>query len=294
MPAEGCTCTHTCTLLTWSNVIKLSEWEGSTGNRAPTVRSTPATCREAFQQKLKVSSVIFYAPRHDIQSGFRVWLHLEDPSLQIHLVSFVCHVFLRSYLLQSWNCSCSRNRWRPRQEHTCWKVLLPLPPVAPGAGGGSVLELVNKKKKKGERLVGRWCLVATGGKQKVWWYNRGSCSSKLYDMWDVYFSLIDCDNHDSNICLFLLCKERRRRPHARIKKQKSKWKFILIEFPHGKLGSHAVRLEKHGTIPQSSILFFFFPVLCTQIQMKTVLLPFSRHNKHFLQVHSISIEKGQL
>lgn len=43
---------------------------------------------------------------------------------------------------------------------------------------------------------------------------------------------------------------------APIKKQKAKWKFILIEFPHRKLGSHAVRLEKHGTMPRSSTLFF--------------------------------------
>lgn len=293
MPAQGCTCTHTHTLLTYveySNVINLSGWEGCTGNNAPTVRSARATRREAFQQKQSVI-VICYAPRHDKQGGFRVWLHVEDPFAsnppgEFCLSRLPAQLFAPELKLQlqqkQTEAEATLKRSAPEVSLTSvflyllflalWQVsggweavlagahllegLAAAASCRPGLGEAACRSLLKKKKEKKRWLVGDvyW---PPGAKQKVWRYNRGSCSSKPYDMWEVYFTLIDCDNHNGNICLFLLHKERRRRPlPAPIKKQKAKWKFILIEFPHRKLGSHAVRLEKHGTMPRSSTLFF--------------------------------------
>lgn len=86
----------------------------------------------------------------------------------------------------------------------------------------------------------------------------------VHDTSDVYFlftyhslSFVLIVTISMVMHLFLLCKRRHPLyPSSRLSvEQKSKWKFILIEFPRRKLGSHVVRLEKHETMPRRPTLF---------------------------------------
>lgn len=129
--------------------------------------------------------------------------------------------------------------------------------LSPGAGGGSAQELVKRKRKRG------WWVGDVywppRGKQKVWRYNRGSCSSKQFHMWNVSTLLpyhsISCESVVIIALVTFVCfcygrSDVAAPPRPPLKKIKLENHLDWI--------STAVRLEKHGTMPRSSILFLFF------------------------------------
>lgn len=137
-----------------------------------------------------------------------------------------------------------------------------------------MLELVKKRRKK----RGGWWVMFTGhqgGNRKCEGTTEevAAPSRTLCEMYILLRSIVIV-TMVTFVCFCYIRRDVAAPSPAPIKMQKSKWKFILIEFPHRKLGRHAVRLEKHGTMPRSSTLFFFFLVLhthlCTQLQMRTV------------------------